>query len=284
VIPSNRKLALFTGLSVLVGGIACTPPQPEVQRPVVTAYTPKYQFEVPKTELPGSAKATIAVVTYQTSRADNVSNEFNSRFVKDLQNVLVARGYGVKGPFVNKDELTFSDKKGSDFILTYGVAFTNSYADVQVSSEEAKFRQLPEQEGELLWDGTYMNLPLLGPTKNYSRGKACYYKGGLKDNAKINLTLVESMSGEKLWSKTIDISSDPEPFETSNAHAFIYGMTPAEALAKTTFYDTGMTNAALKASDKVYNNAFTAIWKHLDPEELREIKKQADEIKSKKVF
>lgn len=283
MIRSRHPLALSTGLTALIVGLACTPPQPVAPRPVVTAYTPKYQFDVPKAEVPGSAKTTIAIVTYQQNDSDNVSNEFNSRFVKDLQNVLVARGYSVKGPFLKKDELTFSDKKGSDFILTYGISFSNTFSNVQVS-EKAKLSQLPDKECNLLWDGTYMNLPLVGPTKNYSRGTACYYRGELKNMAKINMTLVESMSGEKLWTKTLDISSDPEPFETGNPHAFFYGMDPGAALAKTTFFDIGMNNAAFKSADKIYNNAFTATWKHLDPEELREIKKQADEIKSKKVY
>lgn len=282
MIRSHRPLALSTGLTALIVGLACTPPQPVAPRPVVTAYTPKYQFDVPKADVPGSAKTTIALITNKRQDKDNVTNEFNSRFLKDLQNVLVAHGYNVKGPFTTEDELTFSDKKGSDFILTYGISFSSAYSNVQ-GSEKAKLSQLPETEVNRIWDHTYTNVPLLGPMKNY-RGDAFYFRGEMKNSAKINMTLLASMAKETLWSKTIDISSDPEPFETSSPHALPQGMDATTALSQTTFADTGMTNPAFKAADKIYNNAFTAIWKHLDPEELREIKKQADEIKSKKVY
>lgn len=282
MLRSRHLLVLSAGLVALFGNLACTPPQPVAPRPVVTAYTPKYQFDIPKAEVPGSAKVTIALIAYAQQKSDNVTNEFNSRFVKDLQNVLVARGYNVKGPFATEDELTYSDKKGSDFILTYGISFSSAFSNVQ-GAEKAKLSQLPEAEVNRIWDGTYTNVPLLGPMANY-RGDAFYFSGELKNSAKINMTLVESLSKEKLWTKSIDISSEPESFVTSSPHALPEGMDATTALAKTTFADTGMNNPALKAADKIYNNAFAAIWKHLDPEELREIKKQSDEIKSKKVY
>lgn len=278
----RHPLPVAAGLTLLLAGLACTPPQPVAPRPVVTAYTPKYQFDVPKAEAPGSAKTTIALISYQQNSGDNVSNEFNSRFAKDLQNLLVARGYNVKGPFASKDELAYSDKKGSDFILTYGLSFSSAFSNVQ-AYEKAKLSQLPDGEINRIWDGTYTNVPLLGPMKNY-RGDAFYFRGEVRTSSKINMTLVESLSSEKLWTKTIDISPAPEPFETSSVHALPQGMDATTALSKTTFADTGMNNPVFKAADKIYNNAFTAIWKYLDPEELREIKKQSDEIKSKKVY
>lgn len=274
------KTTAAVGLVALFIGVGCSAP---VVRPPVATYTPHYQFESPKTEIPGSAKSTIAIVTYKQNQADNLSNEFNDRFVKDLQNVLVARGYSVKGPFASKDELTFSDKKGSDFILTYGIAFTNEYSNVQIT-EKANISQLPQTECDLLWDGTFSNLPIIGVTKNYTKGTAYYFKGEIKNTAKINLTLVESMSGEKMLSKTLDISAEPEAFETNVPHAAIYGTVPAASIRQTKVADIGMQNARFKTADKIYTNAFTSIWKSLDPEELREIKKQSDEIKSKKVY
>lgn len=270
------------GLAALIGCLACTPPVPVAPRPQVSAYTPKYQFDVPKAEVPGSAKTTIALVTYKQKEGDQVTNEFNSRFVKDLLNALVARGYNVKGPFETKDELTYSDKKGSDFILTYGLSFSSSLNNVQ-PTERAKLSQLPEVELNRMWDGTYTNVPLLGSMPNY-RGDASYFRGELATASKINMTLVESMSDQKLWSKTVDISTEPTPFETNLPHALPRGVDPTVALRETKVIDWGLTNPVFMASDKIYNNAFTAIWKHLDPDELREIKKQADEIKSKKVF
>jgi hypothetical protein len=245
----------------------------------VTAYTPKFQFSVPKTEIPGSAKTTIAIVTFNKSA--KTFNSFNSRFVQDLQNVLVARGYNVKGPFTSVDDLTYSDKKGSDFILLYSLSGTSTFDNVQ-STGGGSTSDLPNSEEARIWDGTYGSL--LGvPIKNMN-GNADYFHGNLLTSAKINIELDESMSGEKLWRKTVDISANPEPFDTASPHAMANGETPAIAMSKTTYWDLGMTNALNEALDSIYTNAFNTIWKQLDPEELRDLKKQADEIKSKKRF
>lgn len=271
-----KNLAL-AGLALSLG-LGCL--KPDVNpAPTQSAYTPRFQYEVPKAAIPGSAKATVAIVTYQGETGLQLTT-FQARFIADLQNVLVARGFSVKGPFATKDEMTFSDKKGSDFILLYSIAAQNRFLTAAVTGEGRPSSLVPAEENRL-WNGTYSNL--LGVSVKNISGSAAYFHGTLAVDAKINLTLVESMTGEKLWTKTLDISSDPEGFDTAQAHALGRGEAPLAAMQAATF-DLGMVNAVNRSLDGIYNNGFKAVWNHLDPQELMEIKKQADEIKSKKVF
>lgn len=277
---SNHRLAACALPLLILAG--CSAPTPEPTKPLPPAYTAKFQFAPPTVAAPGSAKVSIALVTYQNNDKD--WNTFNSRFVTDLQGALVARGYSVKGPFATRDEMTYADKKGSDFVLTYSVVGSLDFDNVGLAAQPiSKLSSLPDAEQARMWDGTYTNLPLVGSVKNI-RGKAAYFKGEIKSLSKINLLLAESQSGEKLWTKTVDISIQPESFETVQLHGLPDGTSPKEALAKTTFWDQAMLNAHQRSLDAIYTNAFTAIWKHIDPEEMKAIKTQADEIKGKKVY
>ncbi len=278
---SRLRYPLFmtASLALILAGLGCAPIVATPPPPPVVAYIPKFQFPIPNTAVPGSAKTTIAIV--QATPNNQAFNTFNSRFVQDLQNVLVARGYNVKGPFPTIDDMTYSDKKDSDFILRYGLSGNYIFTNVK-TTQSADESQLPPAEEKLIWNGTYTSLLGL-PVKNIN-GQAKYFSGNFIVSSKINLELDESLSGEKLWMKTIDISANPEPFDTSAPHAIANNEDPTVALEKTTYMDQGMTNALNKALNSIYNNAFTAIWNQLDPMELRDLKKQADEIKSKKRF
>jgi len=269
---------LGIGALLLIAGVGCAPPSATPVRQV-TLYTPQFQYAVPKTEVPGSSKTTISIVNF-TGNTGLPLTTFQARFLTDLQNVLVARGFSVRGPFATKDEMTFSDKKGSDFILVYSLSAQSDYQGVSVVSK-GKISELPSGEENRVWNGTYSTILGL-PIKNIN-GDAVYFHGALGVSAKINLTLVESMSSEKLWSKTLDISAPAEFFDTARPHAIAVGEVPAAALKLDTM-DIGVASAINKSLDGIYTNALNGVWKHLDPQELREIKLQADEIKGKKVF
>ena len=275
----HGKIIAISALALMAAGLGCAPPTAAV--PQVSIYHPRFQYAVPKAEVPGSAMAAISIVNFN-GNSDLPLTTFQARFLTDLQNVLVARGFNVKGPFATRDEMTYSDKKSSDFILLYSLSAQNQFQEASVSGK-GNISDMPKGEEGRIWNGTYSTIPLIPiPIKNYN-GNAVFFHGTLGVSAKINLTLVESMTGEKLWTKTLDISAPAEAFDTSSPHALANGEAPVAALRHDVM-DLATANAINKSLDGIYTNALDTVWKHLDPQELHGIKTQADEIKAKKVF
>ena len=91
-------------------------------------YTPRAE------STPGSADTTFAVVGAQFKTPVPLFRTFASNMTKDFEEILTARGFGVRGPFMEYNDMTYSDKEGSDLILTAEVEFSSDTSQIKYSS------------------------------------------------------------------------------------------------------------------------------------------------------
>ena len=126
-------LAMLAIVSITIAGCLATTVQPEPPRAIIT-----FDYSPPETT-PGSANLTFAVVGAEVvggSRGTPIPlfKTFASNMTKDFGEILTARGFGVKGPFQGYDIMTYSDKEGSDLILTAEVEFSSDTTQLKYSS------------------------------------------------------------------------------------------------------------------------------------------------------
>lgn len=107
--------------------------EPEPSRAIIT-----FDYSPPET-MPGSANLTFAVVGAEIVGGKRgtpipLFKTFASNMTKDFSEILTARGFSVKGPFQNYDIMTYSDKEGTDLILTAEVEFSSDTTQLRSSS------------------------------------------------------------------------------------------------------------------------------------------------------
>ena len=115
-------------ISVFSAG--CTPVniEPEPPRTIVN-----FDYTPPSEAIPGSADATFAVVGTKFETPISLFKTFASNMTKDFGEIVTARGFGVRGPFMTYDDMTYSDKEGSDLVLTAEVEFSSDISQIQYS-------------------------------------------------------------------------------------------------------------------------------------------------------
>lgn len=115
---------------------------------------------------------------------------------------------------------------------------------------------------------------------NISKGHTIKVKG------KFTLVMKEIITGELMWSKTVPLS--PFEFPETEVPTWVKGLpwddivAGKEALVKD--MNAGMKNEMAKGIEKQYPELISTIAKLIDPEEMRIIKKQCQELKGKKGY
>jgi hypothetical protein len=153
---------------VTLAGCASITVEPGPPRAIIT-----FDYLPPET-MPGSANLTFAVVGAEIvggryGTPIPLFKTFASNMTKDFGEILTARGFSVKGPFQDYDIMTYTDKEGTDLILT---------AEVEFSSDTTQIR--PSSIGRL--NGTII--------------VTCH----------VNLVAYESLTRNRLWTKSIAIT------------------------------------------------------------------------------
>lgn len=97
--------------------------------------------------------------------------------------------------------------------------------------------------------------------------------GTIEVNGKITLELREIVTRELMWAKSI-----PYKFE------FSYSLLVENLVTARPFDFSGVMNDVAKELEKQYPELMATIFKLIDPEEMRIIKKQCQELKSKKGY
>ena len=255
---------------ILIGCAASTPQLP--RETIVFQYTPGSEAAS------GSANVTFAVVGTQLAKPVQQGQmqlpnqtpiklfvDFASTMTKDFMEVLGAQGFGVRGPFKTYDDMIFPDKEGSDLILTAEVLF-------EPDSSGTYFKPLPFLKGINSIEGV------------------------VSVNCNINLVVSESLTNEKMWSKTIDIkpltirvkshknyllADLPEIYIKKRKVFQVTGGVPIEVLLE---LENKFHNDLGHALEKQYKEILGKIYTYLDPREMTVVKKQSLEIRKKKVF
>lgn len=246
---------LFLG-SILLFFEGCSLMQMPATTPAKQSFS--FDYKTSSVQKPGSAGTVLALV--KPNYGNNFRNGDNELFKRlrlsmssDVEELIIDKGFTIKSdqPFESLDDMIYDDKKATDMVI--------------------RIELNPEFDGA---DGNWKsNLNLLGGPMTYS------YSGTVSLIGKINLTGIEPMSGQKIWSKSVTL---PEIRNIAVKTQLIYGSTSSnEALL---FNDPGIYNAIGVAFAAQYEAVMNKIAAHFNPEEFRSLKPQIKELKTKKTY
>lgn len=235
---------LTCGIAVAIFGCAASKPKAPERIPV-------FDYRPPSTATPGSANVTLAILNakYGPSLPAGAGYPFTqvaSSMGSDFQEALAAKGVNTKGPFRTYDEITFPDKQGSDLVLQPTLDLV---VDVQGRSEEVIV---------IIGDNVFK------------------LKGTGTISGRLDLALTESLSNERMWYKSIDIT--PVSFSWEGEKRY---RTPP---AMVDYTDPGLNKQIAAIMEPLYQQLMQSAWDYLNPEELAMVKQQAQVIKEKKVY
>ena len=80
---------------------------------------------------PGSTNVTFAIINTQFEGPVPLFSTFAENMAKDFSEILTAHGFGIRGPFITYDSMTYSDREQSDLTLTAEVDFNSDTSQVQ---------------------------------------------------------------------------------------------------------------------------------------------------------
>lgn len=221
-------------------------------------YMPNFQGAL------GSAGVTLAIasLTYRTddgkilwftySQFSNLGKSIKD----DLPELFIAKGFSVRGPFDSLDLIPYSDKKAIDLWLIPVMGLSITLKDRKA-------------EVESIWAAP--------PVYNLS--------GNAEVSGKINLELREVVTHELMWSKSIPFTNTFHYSLRIPGYRQIRQKVQGGSWIDVTPFDYALImNDVAKEVEQQYPNFMATISKLIDPEEMRIIKKQAQELKSKKGY
>ncbi len=248
---------------VLIGGgvlTSCFPtsmittPEPVKEKVITYDYSPP--------ESSGADTVTTSLILLDPKYAEELeaySQPMFTKFIKsmgdDFEELLVAKGYTLRGPYATYDEIVYSDKSETDLMLETEIKF-----DYEWDSDAVKYTR---------------HVSLQGVTTGYTY----WIEGNLHLGGKINLVIKESLTQEKLWVKSIPLTSKSIHILTDR-----YRVNNASEANAALSKDVQYKNAVYEALDEYYQNALQTAWNHLDPRELSPLRKQVQELRKKKGY
>lgn len=250
-------LALLLGLGLMVasGG--------KVEKEALL--TPTYNYDAPKYLEKEGTKMTFALMSPSFGQEFSSNNtelskvqgepfkSFNKGLEGEIEEVLTTKGFGIRGPFRDVDEMIYSDKEQSEFAIS-----------IQISPE------LMIKSGD--WKGVKTSSGKMG---------AQFKKGTVTIYGDIVLTAFEPISGEKMWTKRVNI---PEKTTREFTSSMIYtGSTSSNAVALFTLAtaDPNVSNPLTEALQAAFPEIMDQVWRHLDPAEFKRLLPKVKELKEK---
>lgn len=216
-------------------------PEPPPPRAVIT-----FDYTPPETT-PGSADLTFAVVGAEVVGTTAgtpfpLSNIFATNLTKDFVEILTSRGFSVKGPYRDYDIMTYSDKEGSDLVLT---------AEVLFSSDTTQIR----------------------PSDDFGR-----LKGSIVVSGHVNLIAYESLTKTPQWTKSVAINPIKVKLITRKQYSSNYVDLEILLLNENKFY-----NDVGRALEGQYTEIMNRIYGYIDPDEMADVGKYAQDLRKRKV-
>lgn len=221
-----------------------------------TAYVANFNYTPDSQAAPGSSGVIFAMakVGYKSDsktpwftypQFDNLDKAIK----QDLPELLTAKGFTVRGPFDSYDLIPYSDKKAIDLFLIPTL-------ELLITLKEKHYMSRIES----IWAQSQTPITLK--------------EGNAEVSGKINLELREIVTGELMWAKSIPFEQFESPCSASTPCYFEGGR----------FGYSLIMNDVVRGIEQQYPNLMATIAKLIDPEEMRIIKKQAQELKSKKGY
>lgn len=261
-VNSSRRqaalLCLAAALGLAVAG--CVAPAPANTGPRIAPgfdYTPAQQAD------PMSANITFAVVGAEFQTPVPLFERFSSSMAGDFAEILTARGYTIRGPFRSYDEMTFPDKEGSNLVLSAMVDFTYDIGQLEAVAV-----------GSVLG---VVDAVLGTGTSSDDRYRVA---GTVSVEGRVTLTVAESVTNEKMWTKSVDI----EPINVSVEGTHIYSVPPQYDLAEVLKHENQFYTDLGRALEGQYVEIMERTYAYLDPREMALVDRQADGLRELKRY
>lgn len=256
VATSRLRTALVVLMAVLATSCVA-PTAPTAQR-----IAPTFDYTPAANANPMSANITFAVVGSYFETPVPLFEIFSSNMARDFAEILTARGFTIRGPFVSYDEMTFPDKEGSNLILSALVDFTPDTSDLHAVA-------IPTALG------------VLGTITGTSAGSDRTYNvnGTVRVAGRVTLVVAESLTNEKMWTKSVNI--DPINVPLSGSQVF---ETVPDNLAEVLQHDNQLYTDLGRALADRYVEIMERTHAYLDPNEMALVDRQADSLRERKRY
>jgi hypothetical protein len=239
---------LASVLAVTLGCVAAPPPTPPVARSFV--YTPPEQARQPlriTLALVRPSYLDAARLAREPQWAKDAAGAFTSSMQTDMEKLLIAKGFTVTGPYASLNDMTYPEKKGANLTLTPIVDIS---ADARIT----------------------------GGTEAVGAFFAGRKEGVITFGGRVVLKMLEPLSGEAMWLKGVDIEPVQEPFVVT------YNIVTHKGQKRENILSDTSEQAVTVALNKIYPIVMQQAWTYFNPEEIMQIKKQADEVRARKVY
>ncbi|WP_139367075.1 hypothetical protein [Sediminibacterium ginsengisoli] len=171
-----------------------------------------------------------------------------------MEELLIDKGFRVKGPYDSFDDMVFDDRKDADIAI-----------DVEIVP------QFTARDGS--WHSYTNKFSLQAPVTYY------YYEGTVSLIGKINLIGYEPLSKEKIWVKSVPIPAITNINITTANKKFT-----STTVGNEFYNDPNVYNALGSALNEQYKEIFKKIDVLLDAREFEILKPQIKELKAKKGY
>jgi len=246
-----KSLTIFSFALLFIG---CFPP-PQ-QTALITKRTFSFDYSLKETGKLGSANTSLALVRpfYAPAFTDGsgeLFRTFRDAMASDVEELIIAKGFTLRGPYQSHDEMVFEDKKRTDILV-----------QIEIAPQFTAF------EG-----GWKTNVSILGAAySTYS------YNAKVSLVGKINLSGVEPLTNEKIWSKSVLIPPvENIVLQSSNRYS-------APGSWESVRNDPGIYNALGAALQAQYSGIMEKVAAHFNVEEFSSLKSQIKELKAKKGY
>lgn len=233
---SVLRFGIIAVVCITIAGCVPATIEPEPPRAIVN-----FDYTPPAEAIPGSADATFAVVGTRFEAPIPLFRTFASNMTKDFGEILTARGFGVRGPFMEYNDMTYSDKEGSDLTLTAEVEFSSDTSQIRYSS---------------------MGIP----------------SGSVTVKCHVNLIVSESLTNERLWTRSIAITPFTVNLRSRNAYSV------RASLATLLVNENRFYSNVSHALEVQYAEIMNKIYGYLETKEMVVVTQSARDLRKKKVF
>lgn len=171
-------------------------------------------------------------------------SKIQSSFQADIEEMLIAKGFNIKGTYATYDEMVFNDKK--DVQLLFSVEIVPSITNISGGWVKGQ-----NSSNQTIWA----------------------YSGVITLGRKITISGVEPLTNEKVFVKSVTIPN-VEYIQLDSKGYYVDMMNAAKTLY----------NPMGEAYLQIYDNIIDKINAQFDPQEMLSLKKEIRELKAKKGY
>ena len=250
----NQFIQLLFIVGILLSHLGCSTSK-KVLTPLVV---PDFEFSPPNSTQNSNSSIVISLI--EPMYTGNFAYAHESPFLQfrknmslDFQEILVGRGYKLKGPFEAYDLMTYSDKTECELGLEIQI-------DLNLMETSGGWKHVPSSGN-----------PYSFKKENYST-----YKSTLNLSGTISISIIETFTKQKLIVKSVPVPQENIAVVAESTYEFGTTGFPLN--------DPGVHNPLAVALSRLYKTTTQRGWDLLANEDLEHALKQVPEIRTNAGF